>query len=108
MLKSKSIESKLRIDLKEAEANSNVKTQFLANVSHELKTPINIIVSALQMSNSIAKDICEDPIKKKLIKYNVMMRQNSFKLIKLINNIIYSTKIDSGFMNMNWKNVNIV
>ena len=108
MLKSKSIENKLRIDLKEAEANSNVKTQFLANVSHELKTPINIIVSALQMSNIIAKNICENPIKKKLNKYNVMMRQNSFRLIKLINNIIDSTKIDSGFMNMNRKNINIV
>jgi signal transduction histidine kinase len=108
MLKIQSTENKLRIALKEAESANNGKTQFLANISHELKTPINVILSALQMSNVIGKDINSLDIKKKLHKYNIMMKQNSFRLIRLINNIIDITKIDSGFMCMTRHNVDIV
>jgi signal transduction histidine kinase len=108
MLKIQSTENKLRIALKEAEIANNVKTQFLANVTHELKTPINVILTALQMTNIIVKDLDLPEIKMKLLKYNGMMKQNSFRLIRLINNIIDITKIDSGFMHMTRHNVNIV
>jgi len=47
-------------------------------------------------------------IKRKLLKYNGMMKQNSYRLIRLINNLIDITKIDSGFTSMTWQNVNIV
>lgn len=108
MLKIQKTESQLRIALKEAEAANNLKTQFLANVSHELKTPINVIVSALQMTNIITGDIEMPDIKKKMYKYNKMMKQNSYRLIRLINNLIDITKVDSGFLNMKRQNVNIV
>lgn len=108
MLKVESTERKLRIALKEAKNASDVKSQFLANISHELKTPINIIVSALQMTNIITEDIEMPDIKSKLHKYNGMMKQNSYRLIRLINNLIDITKIDSGFINMIRRNVDIV
>jgi signal transduction histidine kinase len=108
MLKNQSIEAKLRIALKDAEDANNVKTQFLANVSHELKTPINVILSALQMTDILTKNIDLLDIRTKLYKYNGMMKQNSFRLIRLINNLIDITKIDSGFTNINRRNVNIV
>jgi len=108
MLRVQSTESKLRVALKEAETASNIKIQFLANISHELRTPINVILSALQMNNVIVEGIEDTDIKKKLYKYNGMMKQNGFRLIRLINNLIDITKVDSGFMRMNRKNVDIV
>jgi len=108
MLRIQNTESKLRIALKQAETANIQKTQFLANVSHELKTPINVILSALQMSNIIAEDIDMLDINKKLNKYNHIMKQNSYRLIRSINNLIDTSKIDSAFMNVNRKNVNIV
>ena len=108
MLKNESTERKLRIALKKADDANNIKSQFLANISHELKTPINVIVSALQMANIIVKDIESSDIKNKLDKYNGMMKQNSYRLIRLINNLIDITKIDSGFTHMSKHNIDLV
>ena len=108
MLRVQNTKNKLVTALKEAEDANNVKSQFLANIPHELKTPINVIVSALQMTNIIANDIESPDIKNKLHKYNGMMKQNSYRLIRLINNLIDITKIDSGFINMAKKNIDIV
>lgn len=108
MLRIQSTESKLRIALKEAETANELKSQFLANISHELRTPVTVILSALQMSNIILEDIEVQEIKQKLHKYNGAMKQNSYRLIRLINNLIDSSRIDYGFINMNRNNVNIV
>lgn len=37
-----------------------------------------------------------------------MMKQNSYRLIRIINNVINITKIDSGFINMSKHNIDIV
>jgi len=108
MLRIQNTESNLRLALKEAITANNIKSKFLANISHELKTPINVIVSALQMTNIIVENIEKLEIKSKLHKYNGMMMQNSYRLIRLINNLIDITKIDSGFKNITRQNVDIV
>ena len=81
--------------------------EFFANISHEFKTPVNLIYSALQLlelklKNNIDRD--EDSY----INYIKMAKQNVFRLLKLINNLIDSTKLEAGFFNVNIKNHDIV
>ncbi len=85
-----------------------LRTNFFCTVSHELKTPINIILGVIQLVSTISKNE-EDKIKLlSSSKYINIMKQNCFRLIKLSNNLIDITKIDSGYTEMNLKNHNIV
>jgi PAS domain S-box-containing protein len=87
--------------LKEAKENEKLKTEFFANLSHELRTPINVIYSALQVVELNAKDEFTK-------KYNAIIKQNCCRLLRLVNNIIDSTKIDDGFLTLNLACNNIV
>jgi signal transduction histidine kinase len=85
-----------------------LKTQFFSNLSHELKTPLNIILASIQMveSKNTSKVNCDSY--NTLSKYMPMMRQNCYRLLRLINNLIDITRIDSGFFKLNFGNHNIV
>ncbi|WP_425448368.1 PAS domain-containing sensor histidine kinase [Dethiothermospora halolimnae] len=85
-----------------------LKTEFFANISHELKTPLNIILGGIQLFEAVHKPIRDCPEYKKTNKTMKMIRQNCYRLLKLMNNLIDITKFDSGFMNIEYKNYNIV
>lgn len=87
--------------LNESKENDRLKTEFFANLSHELRTPINVIYSALQVVDL-------NPEEKNIKKYNLVIKQNCYRLLRLINNIIDSTKIDAGFLTLNLTYKNIV
>lgn len=93
--------------LREVKEYDKLKTEFFANISHELKTPVNVIYSALQMCNILIgnNEIYKE---KAMHKYTQMIKQNCHRLIRLINNIIDITKIDSGYLKLNLKNEEIV
>lgn len=94
--------------LQEAIAYDKLKTEFFSNISHELRTPVNVIMSALQMCAIINKEESFDKNKDKLKKYNSIMKQNCYRLIKLVNNLIDITRIDSGYLSLELNNYNIV
>ncbi|MDT9334856.1 ATP-binding protein [Clostridium perfringens] len=84
-----------------------LRMEFFANISHEFKTPVNLIYSALQLlelklKNNIGGDV------ENYINYIKIAQQNVFRLLKLINNLIDSTKLEAGFFNINIKNHDIV
>ena len=84
-----------------------LRMEFFANISHEFNTPINLIVSSLQLlklsiSNSDAKD------KRKYLNYIESCNQNTFRMIKLTTNLIDSIKIDEGLFRYNPVNIEIV
>lgn len=85
-----------------------LKTEFIANMSHELRTPLNIIFSTAQLfSVYINKDADSNNIEK-LNEYTNYIKQNCYRLLRLVNNIIDISKIDSKFMELNLNNQNIV
>ncbi|MDV3427269.1 MAG: PocR ligand-binding domain-containing protein, partial [Bacillota bacterium] len=87
---------------------NRTKTQFFSIISHELKTPLNIIFSSLQLMESIhngSSSLHEDG---KFSKYSEIMKQNCYRMIKLVNNFIDMNKIELGFSNLKLKNCNVV
>jgi signal transduction histidine kinase len=85
-----------------------LKTEFIANMSHELRTPLNIIFSTVQLSSLYINNAPESLDTTKMIQHTTLIKQNCYRLLRLINNIIDITKIDSGFMELNLKKANIV
>ena len=82
--------------------------EFIANISHELKTPLNVIFSTAQLFEMYCHNGSLDEKKEKIIKYIDSMKLNSYRLCKLINNIVDSSKINSGFFELKLSNNNIV
>ncbi|MCJ7690218.1 MAG: ATP-binding protein, partial [Clostridiaceae bacterium] len=92
--------------LEETVEYDKLKTEFFSNISHELKTPLNIIFSTMQLLSLHSNNGELDS--KKLNKYINLVNQNSYRLLRLVNNLIDITKIDSGYGNLNLQNKNIV
>lgn len=84
--------------------DENIKEEFYSNISHELRTPINVIYSALQLndiylnSNEITK----------INKNNEIIKQNCLRLIRTISNFIDSNKLNEGFLEVDKKIYNVV
>lgn len=91
--------------IKELESYDKIKTEFFANISHEFKTPLSVILSAIQLMNSNCRgiDMCG-----KEKKYMKNIQQNCYRLLRLVNNLIDITKIDSNYFDLNLQNCNIV
>lgn len=94
--------------LQEAIECDKLKTEFFSNISHELRTPINVIMSALQMCEIFNKEDSPEKNRDKFRKYFAIMKQNCYRLIKLVNNLIDITRIDSGYLQLEPQNYNIV
>lgn len=94
--------------LKEIKEYEELRNVFFANLSHELRTPLNVIFSAQQMMNFvISKQTCYD-CKNQINKYNKIVKQNCYRLIRLIGNLIDITKIDAKYFEIKKKNCDII
>ena len=82
--------------------------EFIANISHEFKTPLNVISSATQLFEMYCNNGSLEDRRESIIKYISSMKLNSYRLSKLINNIVDSSKIKAGFFELKLSNNNIV
>lgn len=92
--------------LNETREFNKLITELFSNISHELKTPLNVIYSAIQVLCLLSNTKKEDIEKKG--KYLKVMKQNCYRLMRLINNFLDMTKADSGFLKLNMANLDIV
>jgi len=81
-----------------AEESDRLKSAFLANMSHEIRTPLNAIVG---FSNILALD--EDVSQAERLEYIGSINKNSDLLLKLINDILELSRIESGYMSFEYE-----
>lgn len=87
--------------------NERYKNNYFVNLSHELRTPLNVILSTQQLITSLNTN--DKPIAKdKLESYMITLKRNSNRLLNLINNIIETSKIESGSYKLNIEDADIV
>ena len=87
----------------------SIKSQFFSNISHEFKTPLNIILATMQVINkNIQNKSIISTESDSLDRYMNSIKQNCYRLLRLVNNIIDISKIDYGFYDIQLGNYNIV
>lgn len=79
---------------KQADSANQAKSSFLANVSHEIRTPINVVVG---MSDVILRDYDD----KQLLGYAQNIQTAANTLLDLINDILDFSKIEAGRITLN-------
>ncbi|OOM06781.1 sensor histidine kinase [Clostridium saccharobutylicum] len=94
----------IRKEIENKKNEERMRTQFLSSISHDLKTPINVIYSAAQVEKIYIEKYNLDALKK----YNAISKQNCISLIKLTNNLIDNSRINSNYLVPRLEKVNIV
>ena len=88
------LNDKLEIALKKAEEASLAKTRFLNNMSHDIRTPMNVILGYAQlMENELnGKEMPET------LEHLEKLQQSGELLLSIINNVLDIAQIESGRM----------
>lgn len=98
---------KLQSLLNKTLEHDKIKMEFFSNLSHELRTPLSVILLALQLLSEQGK--CKEcQAFSKYQKYLKSIRQNCFRLLRLINNLIDMTRLEANYFDLSFKNCNIV
>lgn len=79
-----------------------LQEDFILNISHDLRSPLNVILSIVQCYKYSMDN------QKKIEEYIDVIKRNGYKILKLINNIIDSTKLDRDHYELTKRNVDII
>ncbi len=82
----------IQSQLEENISQEKYKVEFFANISHDIKTPVNVIYSAAQLQHLCAIDHEYDKVKM----HNSIIQQNCLRLLKLLNDLLDITKLDAN------------
>ena len=80
-----------------------MKTQFFANISHEFRTPLTLILGPVQ-------DLLYDPNNRLSAPVNNslnIVKQNGFRLLKLVNDLLDVISLDEGKSKVSLKRINL-
>ncbi|NJD04346.1 MAG: HAMP domain-containing histidine kinase [Ruminiclostridium sp.] len=81
-------------------------TDFFINITHELKTPLSVIMGAIQLmdlKNQASTEECG-----KNAGTHQIIRINCYRILRLVNNLLDFARLDSGHLKLNPVNCNIV
>ena len=98
------LRDKLRMNaaiLEEREQTDSMKSQFFANISHEFRTPLTLILGPVEKILSKASD-------ESVVREAKMIRRNSLRLLQLVSQLLDLSKIDAGKVTLEATKSNIV
>ena len=87
---------------KESERFEKMRQNFIANISHELRTPITVIRGSIE---AICDGIISDP--KQLKDYNEQILSDSIHLQRLVNDLIDLTKLQNTDFSIDKSTINL-
>ena len=101
--KARRAEASAKVALKSAEDASLAKTQFLHNVSHDIRTPMNAILGYSELMKNELKD---NDLPKVFEHLNKLQKAGNI-LLSIINNVLDMARIESGHMEVDENYANI-
>jgi len=97
------LKDKIKMDeavFKEKEETDKMKSRFFANISHEFRTPLTLILGPAEKINSQTSN--------NIIKDSGIIRRNSKRLLQLVNQLLDLSKLEAGKLKLEASKNNIV
>lgn len=95
------------LELEKMKVYNEEKTDFMSNISHELRTPINIFYSTIQLLDiSLLKS--DKDFKEIYEKYRRTLHVNCKRMLRLINNVVDISKIETGILKGKFDYYNLI
>jgi signal transduction histidine kinase/ActR/RegA family two-component response regulator len=79
----------LAMEKQRAEVANEAKTQFLANISHEVRTPLNVVMGVIELLRETKMDDSQK-------RFVMMLKQSSENMLYLVNDFLDLSKIEHG------------
>lgn len=94
-------EKDLRIAKEKAEEANQAKTAFIANISHEVRTPLNAIVG---FAGLLSDPSCTEEEKEE---FSAIINNNTELLLNLVNDVLYLSQMESDNLKFSIRPVNL-
>lgn len=111
-------QTELIAEKERAEQANKAKSIFLSNMSHDIRTPMNAIIGYLNIAKDLHKacetcpkycnDPCPQKVPDKMYTFLKKIDASSQHLLALINDVLEMSRIESGKMELELKDMNIV
>lgn len=84
------------------------KNDYFINLSHELRTPLNVILGAIQLNELYISKQNYDKLLENAGSFTNIIKSNSYRLLRVVNNLIDITRMDADKYTLNIDLVDVV
>ncbi|MBF2065952.1 MAG: sensor histidine kinase [Calothrix sp. C42_A2020_038] len=98
----KSWGEELELAWKDAKTANQVKSQFLATTSHELRNPLNIIINCVRL---VREGLCDN--KEEELEFLKRADETAIHLLQIINDLLDISKIEAGKLSVSLEAIDL-